>query len=77
MPQRQPKTNQKIDDQHAEQYTLAQTPRVEGKSAEQHDPYDVGRRGPTVVRPFIIVAGDAAKRNPREVGAAEEAGHAP
>src|SRR5258706_15668641 len=76
-PQRQPAADDKIDNQQAEEHALPQAARVERKTGEQEDPHDVGGGGPEVVRPFVLIANDAAERNPREVGAAEEAGHAP
>src|SRR5208282_6904854 len=57
--------------------TLAQAARVECQGGQQENPHDVGRGGPGIMGPFILVVSDVGKRNPGEVGTAEEAGHAP
>src|SRR5208282_5173085 len=76
-PQRQPTADGKVDNQQAEKHALAQTARVERQAGQQDDPHNVGRGGPEVMRPFVLVAGNVAKGYPREVSAAKKTGHAP
>src|ERR1019366_6330156 len=47
------------------------------QGGQQENPDNVGRGSPPVVRPVILVTRDVAERKPGEVGATEEAGHAP
>jgi hypothetical protein len=77
VPQRQRASGYKIDNQHYEKYALAQALRVKREAKEQYDPDDIGRGGPEVVRPFVLVVGDVRKGNPSEVGTANEPCQAP
>ena len=77
MPECKSKADQKIDDQHAKEQTLAETACIEGEGGEENDPDDIGRSRPGIMWPFVFIASNVAKRNPREVSASEEARHAP
>jgi hypothetical protein len=55
-PRRQPKPNQKVDDQHAEEQPLAPASRIKSQCRQQNDPDRISRRRPGIMRPIKVAA---------------------